>query len=287
MDDVVVNASFIGDALYDLGSDEVGHAEYMEPEANYHYSAPVRTLALGGRTRPLTLYDQPPEVPERTQDFVRVIEVRHINLWPLWGAVVSTAIIAIVALAQSTERAIPTTNGQVVQGLSQTSTTSTTGTQATAGTTFLPAQSTTTTTGTQAPSCRCPRGTITFAMQNPGPCYAVANGDHGTPNLLQNGGLYIRAGPPALAGDVLEQATAVNGLAVHTTAELSAERPPVYGPDGSGNEGNYLPEWYIRTYILSDVRAPQCSDEITTTTTVTGDDETRPPSMYLTPYMCI
>ena len=122
-------------------------------------------------------------------------------------------------------------------------------------------------------------------MQHPGECYLIADGRGTTPNLFQKGGLYLRAGAPSVAGQILTQSTAANGLAVQVTATLADELPPIYY-NCTGAPGHYLPQDRIQ-WIHPMSGGQQCSSHIDTSATVVGDSETRPPSMFMTPYMCI
>ena len=198
-------------------------------------------------------------------------------------------IIAIAALAQATTPQPVVMQAQsgaseVTGSITRTATTQQATTTSSTSTTTT--QSTTVERTAPATGCYCTRGTVTFAVSNPGPCYALANGQNGRINLLQNNGLYIRAGTPDRSGTVLEQMTAVNGLTVATTATMSSEMPPVYGPDGTGQpDGWYFEQSTFQSYTRD--KGGQCSNSISTSTHTSGDAETRPPSMYLAPYVCL
>ena len=146
---IVLNNGF-GDATYDdatlntgegsvLYAYEAGNVEIEEDgTALYAYAYPEPQPGLGGpRTLDLTgrgqMYavptEAPPTVPRRTlpTNEVKVVEVRHINLWPIWLAIGVTAIIAIVALAQSSAPVAPAAEirptpaaGELAQGINAT-----------------------------------------------------------------------------------------------------------------------------------------------------------------------
>jgi len=315
---IVLNNGF-DDATYDdatvhtgersvLYAYEAGNVEIEEDgTALYAYAYPETQPGLGGpRTLDLTGRGQmyavptvtPPTVPRRTlpTNEVKVVEVRHINLWPIWLAIGVTAIIAIVALAQSSApvapaaeiRPTPAANG-FAQGLNATTTMPTATPTPTAASSSVTAPSLTAPETTNSPlppagTCYCTSNTITFATANPGPCYVLADGTYGSPNLLQNGGLYIRPGPPGVAGVVIEQSTAVNGLAVNVSTQLESEWPDMYSEGCDGVEGEVvLPE---RAWLSWRKQAYNCSKTFTSTAALEGDPETRPPSIYLVPYMC-
>ena len=310
---IVLNNGF-GDSTYDdatlntgegsvLYAYEEGNVEIEEDgTALYAYAYPEaqpRTLDLTGRGQMYAVpTETPPTVPRRTlstTNEVKVVEVHHINLWPIWLAIGVTAIISIVALAQSSApvapaaeiRPTPAANG-FAQGLNATTPVPTaTPTPTAAPSVTAPSQTAPETTNSPLPpagTCYCTSNTITFATANPGPCYVLADGSYGSPNLLQNGGLYIRPGPPGVAGVVIEQSTAVNGLAVNVSTQLEPEWPDVYGEACDGVEGEIVPpesawhHWRKQAY--------SCSKTFTSTAALEGDPETRPPSIYLVPYMC-
>ena len=319
---IVLNNDF-GDTNYDAAtvtpSEDVLYAYEdgnMENEedgtALYAYAFPDAQPRLGGqRTLDLTgrgqMYavptETPPTVPRRTlpTNEVKVVEVRHINLWPIWLAIGVTAIIAIVALAQSSApvapaaetRPTPAANG-FARGLNATTPVATVATETVATATATAAPSVTAlsqtapeTTNSPLPpagTCYCTSNTITFATANPGPCYVLADGTYGSPNLLQNGGLYIRPGPPGVAGVVIEQSTAVNGLAVNVSTQLESEWPDMYSEGCDGVEGEVVK--IDRIYDEWTKPVDKCSKTFTSTASLKGDAETRPPSIYLVPYMC-
>lgn len=271
---IVLNNDF-GDGAYDAGgtSDE-------DDNALYEYACPTNNNSeLNGRyTRPTG--PPGPPVPFRSVPS-NTITVEPVRLWPLWAAIAATAIIAIAALAQSVaeppmvEPPPPTDRVQAPTPELPQPTASSLSTASAASTAVpLPPPGT----------CYCTSTTITFAAADPGPCYVVADGGNGTPNLLQDGGLYIRPGPPAVAGVVLEQATAVNGLAVNLSAQLTSNMPDIYGKNCTGTVGDVLLVDKIMRYARG--QGYNCSREFSSKAELEGDAETRPPSMYLVPYMC-
>lgn len=287
---VVLNNTF-GDDLYDADTLDdnaalYAYAENGKANQTYELVAPRSSLNLSGRHE--EGYEQPsvkgPPVPRRSASIqqVKVVEIQHINLWPVWVAIGIIGIIAIAALAQSmAPGAVPrTTPAAAASKLATT----------TAGP--LPLSSVAGSAPTVGPSptlppagnCYCTSKTMTFAATDPGPCYVVADGNNDTPNLLQNGGLYIRPGPPAVAGIVIEQATAVNGLAVNVSTRRNSEWPDIYGEQCDGNGGKTLETAHLSNYLTA--HWPRCSNGLNSTAALEGDAETRPPSMYLVPYMC-
>jgi hypothetical protein len=248
---VVLNNAF-EDTLYEMATTGT---ETDEDEHFYELQHPQLAQDPFQQAR---VYELAPEPPPR------VTRPAEIRLWPLWAAHVATAALAITALVH------PMFPTEHIESASAEEVT---------------APPWWTSTPTMTPGCTCTPGTLAFAFRNPGGCYSIADGSNGTPNLLQNGGLYIRAGAPALVGQVLDQGTAVNGLNVRVTAELSEELPPVFH-DCNGAPGHYLSQNKIE-WISPLSGGGLCSDHINTTTTLNGDAETRPPSMYLTPYFCV
>lgn len=278
------------DSEYDVATANATYAG----ENHYHY-AQVSPSLSGRQGISLPMYEVPsntdatPEPPPRQSEEFRIVKIEQADLWPLWSAVVLTLIIAIAALAQATTPQPVVMQAQsgaseVTGSITRTATTQQATTTSSTSTTTT--QSTTVERTAPATGCYCTRGTVTFAVSNPGPCYALANGQNGRINLLQNNGLYIRAGTPDRSGTVLEQMTAVNGLTVATTATMSSEMPPVYGPDGTGQpDGWYFEQSTFQSYTRD--KGGQCSNSISTSTHTSGDAETRPPSMYLAPYVCL
>lgn len=255
MPSLVLNTA-IDDHLYDAATDVPTGNGYQEPMPLYEYEAPV---GGGGDLNFYTLprpepNEQPPALPTRSY---RPIELRTVRLWPLWAAIAATAAIAVTALVYRMPALSPESVGSADN-----------------------------TTPPLTSQCTCTSGTLTFAVRNPGRCYAIADGRNGTPDLLQKGGLYVRAGPPGLVGQVIEQATAVNGLAVEVTSTLSNELPPVYNGDCSGGPGEYFTQDRI-DFINYNDGGHECANHIDTDVSLEGDAETRPPSMYLTPYVCL
>lgn len=252
---IVLNNN-LDDATYEYGtgnsSDEGGEALY-ELAINT-----VRSNDLRGR--PAVEQPKPPAVPARTLTTPQAVQP-PVNLVPLWIANLITAILAVVALARAP--AEPESTGRAAGGT----------------TTPFPAAS-------PAPNrveCYCTGGTLTFAVDDPGPCYALADGSRNTPDLLQHGGLYIRPGAPAIAGQVIEQSTALDGVAVNATTTI----PDVYNPDCTGDvrwdvKGDFYP-------ITSAIRRKmyKCPTAVSWSTTLSGEAETRPPSIYMVPYMCL
>lgn len=254
MPSVVLNTA-IDDHLYDAATDEFAGNRYLEPTPMYEYGTPVNRGDLNFYTLPQPVpTEQPPALPTRSY---RPIEVRTVRLWPLWAAIAATAAVAVTALVYRMPAPLPESIGSADNA-----------------------------TQPVTSQCTCTSGTLTFALRNPGECYAIADGRDGTPDLLQKGGLYVRAGPPGLVGQVIEQATAVNGLAVEVTSTPSSELPPVYYGDCSGGPGHYLEQRRI-DFISFDSLGQECANHINTNVSLVGDAETRPPSVYLTPYVCL
>lgn len=259
MPTVVLNSAY-ADPTYEQPVDTDDHFYELQFPASTH----------GHLNAKKVLYNQdgllvPPEPPERRN------RPEKLRLWPIWLAILATAAIAVAALIGSPRSDPVRAANSMESAVTQSTTTAY----------WTP----TTTSPYVIPECLCAPGTIVFAVQDLGRCYAVANGSNGTPNLLQQGGLYVRAGLPDVAGQTLPQSTAVNGLSVHVTATLAEELPPVYD-DCDGTPGHYLRQDRIR-WLDPNSGGRQCPSHINTSSTVAGDQETRPPSMYLTPYMCV
>lgn len=257
---VVLNSAY-ADPMYEqpVDTDEAHVYELEFPSSTHGHLNPKPVTY---NRKGLLVPPAPPERPNRPE---------KVRLWPLWAANLATAAIAIAALVGSPPSEHVRDASSMQSAVTETTTTAN----------WTPR----TTSPYVLPECLCAAGTIVFAVQDLGPCYAVANGNKGTPDLLQQGGLYVRAGLPEVAGQVLAQSTAVNGLSVQVTASLAEELPPVYH-DCDGTPGHYLPQDRIR-WIDPTNGGRQCPSHINTSSTVIGDPETRPPSMYLTPYMCL
>lgn len=144
----------------------------------------------------------------------------------------------------------------------------------------------------EQPKCTCEEGMVVFSMQRPGEasCWVIANSTNGGPDMMQLGGLYLRAGPEEAVGTVLYSATNAANLTVHTETELNeASFGNLVGDTDTGVESPLY--WRLSKQSIAASHGsyrgwkikPSARSESAVLST---EAETRPVSLVLLPLVC-
>ena len=142
------------------------------------------------------------------------------------------------------------------------------------------------------PSCTCEDGMVVFSMQRPkdDSCWIVANGTDGGPDMMQLGGLYLRAGPEEAVGTVLHSATSAANLTVQTKTTLNETSfGNIVGDIDTGLENPLY--WRLSKQSIAASHGSYRGWKIRPTATSESsiqstESETRPVSLVLLPLVC-
>lgn len=152
-----------------------------------------------------------------------------------------------------------------------------------------------TTRASSAVGCSCSRGHVVFAytLENTDRCYAVADGSTDNdgfplPNLLQNNGLFVRAGYGSNVGSVESDSVSLSGVQAQATSLFSPEFENLFQTNGNENEEGYFLGQSAIFGITGSRLGKKIVPEIFTNISFSGGGtETKPVSIRLLPLVCV